>query len=292
MLFNLAPRLSRGEDFSPVFIVGSGRSGNTLLRRLLMANDEVYIPPETYVLGPVIRDFRRPSVRNWEVNCARVLDRFATSEDIETFPTKDFRDVLDQSCDLEKKEQSLARVLDLLYRHLANAAGSDASRWGDKTPLNCFHLGRIHATFPNAFYVHVVRDGYDVVASYLKMGRYKSAKEAAERWQRSVTAVHSFERRHKNKVRSVHYEDLVTETRMVLTSICGWLGLAFTESMVHPPHDAKRLGDVEQHAHHANVIAPINAKSIGLGRATLSKEDMSVCKKIFEPDMLRLGYHP
>ena len=260
------------------------------MRRLLMANDEVYIPPETYVLGPVIRDFKKPSVKGWELQCARVLDRFATSEDIESFPTRDFRDVMDAACDLDPAEQSLAKVLDLLYRHLSRAAGSEAIRWGDKTPLNCFHLDRIHATFPQAQYIHVVRDGFDVVASYLKMGRYDTAEDAAERWKKSVRAVRAFERRHKSHVRVVHYEDMVTETRMVLANMCGWLGLVFTEGMVHPPKHAERLGDVEQHAHHANVIEPINAKSIGLGRETLSKEQIAICRKIIEPDMKRLGY--
>ena len=34
-----------------LLIVGSGRSGNTLLRKLLMENCNIYIPPESYVLG-------------------------------------------------------------------------------------------------------------------------------------------------------------------------------------------------------------------------------------------------
>ena len=39
--------------YMPFFIIGSGRSGNTLLRTILETHPEVHIPPETYVIGKV-----------------------------------------------------------------------------------------------------------------------------------------------------------------------------------------------------------------------------------------------
>lgn len=47
--------LNNNEDYKPFFIIGSGRSGNTLLRRILTKKNGIVIPPETYVLGKVIR---------------------------------------------------------------------------------------------------------------------------------------------------------------------------------------------------------------------------------------------
>ncbi len=50
----------RGEErFRPFFIIGVGRSGNTLFRRILTAHSELHIPPETFVLGECIRKFKR-----------------------------------------------------------------------------------------------------------------------------------------------------------------------------------------------------------------------------------------
>ena len=292
MRLALPPPLHRNEDIAPVFIVGSGRSGNTLLRRLLMAGEEVYIPPETYVLARAIRDYRTRFAHGWEIRCARVLDLFATSEDAATFPTQDFGDLLDRVCDMPENQRSLARLLEEFYLHLARAAGSHALRWGDKTPLNAFHLNRIHAVFPLAQYIHVVRDGYDVVSSYKQMGRYGSIREAAERWQRAVAAIAAFERRHRAQVRTVHYEDLVAEPRMTLSGLCGWLGIGFSEGMLAPPADPSALGDVATHVHHANVAGPVTAASIGKGRKALSASERQTARAIIAPDMKRLGYLP
>jgi len=49
--------LNRGELINPFFIIGSGRSGNTLLRRVLFNHSKLHIPPETLVLGHVIKLF-------------------------------------------------------------------------------------------------------------------------------------------------------------------------------------------------------------------------------------------
>ena len=46
--------LNRDEGYRPFFIVGSGRSGNTLMRRVLQTSPELHIPPETFVLGDCI----------------------------------------------------------------------------------------------------------------------------------------------------------------------------------------------------------------------------------------------
>ena len=43
--------LHRSEDIHPFFIIGPDRSGNTLMRRVLEAHEDVHIPPESYVLG-------------------------------------------------------------------------------------------------------------------------------------------------------------------------------------------------------------------------------------------------
>ena len=39
------------------------------------------------------------------------------------------------------------------------------SRWAEKTPLNVRHLGWIYRHFPNARFIHVIRDGRDVACS-------------------------------------------------------------------------------------------------------------------------------
>jgi len=63
---------------SRIFIIGSGRSGNTLLRRILTGSEELYIPPETYVLGDTIRNFPEYSRLEWPSTCQLILGKFAS----------------------------------------------------------------------------------------------------------------------------------------------------------------------------------------------------------------------
>src|SRR5215204_558893 len=53
--------IHRGEGFSPFFIVGSGRCGTTLLRRILEADPTVHIPPENWVFQTMVRAYRKGS---------------------------------------------------------------------------------------------------------------------------------------------------------------------------------------------------------------------------------------
>ena len=77
--------LQRGEPYRPFFIVGSGRSGNTVLRRMLCAHGDLHIPPETYVLGDVIRVFRRHRGLLWRDLVPLVLGKFEFYPEFVTF---------------------------------------------------------------------------------------------------------------------------------------------------------------------------------------------------------------
>lgn len=130
-------RLNSNDNCSPIFIIGAGRSGTTLLRRFMMSQDEVYIPPKTYVLGRAIADVRVARfVLDWPSLVTLMLGHLALSADSHTFPTQQHRSVLEALQHIPVSERSLSRIFDAFYRHLALAAGSRATRWGDKTPLN------------------------------------------------------------------------------------------------------------------------------------------------------------
>lgn len=85
-------KLKNGYDLTkdcncrPIFIVGSGRSSNILVRRILSNEQDIYIPPETYVLGQVIKDFSNYSKLGWPVLVSLVFSHFNLSEDFSFFP--------------------------------------------------------------------------------------------------------------------------------------------------------------------------------------------------------------
>jgi len=102
-------------------------------------------------------------------------------------------------------------VLDAVFGQLAKHQGM--SRWGDKTPEYTHNLHVIGELFPEAKYIHLVRDGRDVALSV--MGRYwgpKNVYTAARSWKQAVCRVDRFvETLPPDRVLETTYERLLAD---------------------------------------------------------------------------------
>jgi LPS sulfotransferase NodH len=286
----LGPRhpLERGEETRPFFIVGSGRSGNTILRRILQASGQIHIPPEIYALSEGIRAYRRNRALPWAALVETTLGCFAFETDF-GIPLGPLAKRLSAA---PPTTRSLALILDALYRYHGEETHQRFERWGDKTPLNAFHLRSILAVFPRAQIVHVLRDGVDAACSYVAAGLQPDLRGAALRWRDSVAAVRSFMREHPASCREVRYEHLVTEPAAVVASVCDFLGIAFEPAMLEARDHVRDMGDAAQLAHHAAVRRPISAQSVGKGRRCLGAADRALLQELIGAELVSLGYAP
>jgi len=278
------------ERYRPFFIVGSGRSGNTLLRRILNDHSEIIIPPETYVLGAAISRFKRYRAMSWPDLVEYVLAAFEFYPEFETFGIS-LRPLVQKLKGTKKEKRNLALILNSFYMYYAEQTGKACRRWGDKTPLNTFALEAIYSVFPDARFIHIIRDGCDVVASYVKAGIYQSVEEAAKRWIRSIKTVNSFQVKYPDAVLNIRYEQLVTEPQQTLRTVCQFIGIDFQPQMLNEKNKNRaKLGDVEMRAHHSNVLKPISTSNIGRGRATLSVAQKEAIQLIIGEQLRILGY--
>jgi protein-tyrosine sulfotransferase len=280
----------KNEPYNPFFIVGSGRSGNTLLRRILASHGSYHIPPETYVLGAVITRYWQVSHMDWDDIVPFMYSFFQFHEEFETFEVKNLSELVRTVRRAEQNQRSLAFIINAFYEWHARQHGIAFKRWGDKTPLNVYALKRLHKVFPNAQFIHIVRDGGDVVASYLEAGIYQSAEEAAWRWRTAVSLCRQFGQANPGSYLEVRYEDLVTEPRETVGRICAFLGTPFDERMLELSEDTARLGDVPRREHHSEVLKPISADRIGKGRKALSEEQKRLVSAIIAKQLAELGY--
>jgi hypothetical protein len=277
------------QRYRPCFIVGSGRCGTTLLRRMLVAGGEIHIPPETYMLGPAVRFFRRQRDRTWTHLVRNVLAMFEYHREFEHFQVS-LRPVYLRLVEAPPAERSLAMVLDAMYRHHAGQTGATCTRWADKTPLNTFAMEEIRATFPDARFVNLIRDGVDVVHSWITADLGMTMEKAAERWTRAIVAAGGFSKRHAGACLDVRYEQLVASPADSLRRVCEFLGLGFHASMLEESPGAAPMGDVEARAHHANALRPVSTASVGKGRRELSLDDRQRLDRLIGRHLERLGY--
>ena len=275
----------------PVFIVGSGRSGTTLLRRMLMEGRQIHIPPESYVLGTVIRKFAVWRLLPWRWTVRRVLSEFERYPEFDRFDIS-LRPVEATLEVLPAASRTLATIIDAIYRHHSIEKGIATTRWGDKTPHNSYFLPEIHRVFPRGQFVHVLRDGCDVVSSMLEMGRYATIEQAAERWNSSLEAIHRFTGTHPDSIFEIRYEELATDPEATLRTVCEWLELDYRAEMVTSVGSAGNMGDVPSRAHHRNVLEPITTKSVGRGRRSLDESSSRQLERLIGATLESSGYPP
>jgi len=274
----------------PFFIIGSGRSGNTLLRTILVGNPTVCIPPESYVLGRVIRDYRLLRPLPWSILARLVVARFESCRHFSSWGI-DVRGFHRIAADLPPERRDLANLLDGFYRHYAESKCPLAERWGDKTPLNTRSVHLIDDVFPRARYIHMIRDGRDVVSSYLQAGLYTRPEDACERWHDSVERARAFGAKiGASRYMEVFYEDLVRDPEPVTRRTCAFLDLEYLPGMLETSGRAAGLGDTRELTHHRNVHKPITTGSIGSWRRRLDGPTRKLVEERLAPTLSALRY--
>ncbi len=273
----------------PFFIIGSGRSGNTLLRRVLQAHSELHIPPENHALGAAITIYRRNRGLPWPHLVDLILGTFQFSHGFDTFEL-DLRLLADQLHNAPDDQRNLAFVLDSFYRFHADSIGKSCVYWGDKTPLNTFNAFKIASVFPDARFIHMVRDGIDVVESYVRADLVGSHDEAADRWARSVKTARHVQKRYPGQFLEVRYEALVREPASTIECVCTFLEIDFEPRMLTSIDHASAMGDVERYKHHAQAKLPIHTESIGRGRRSLDSVVLATLREGMGSQLRELGY--
>jgi hypothetical protein len=213
---------------NPFFIIGSGRSGTTLLRLMLAAHSRLTIPPETWFLIPLVEQLPHRDV--------------LTSEQVEQAI-----DIITQHYrwpDLEIESDELARlarglpeptvrgVADLIYDRLAARDG--APRWGDKTPPYAKIAPEIVELYPDAQFIHLVRDGRDVsISMYRKRWWGRWLIENTSEWRESMGWMkRNREVLDSDRILEMRYEDLVLDTEGTARRVCEFLGEEFEPAML------------------------------------------------------------
>ena len=272
----------------PFFIIGSGRSGNTLLRSILSGNSDISIPPESYRIPFAIKKFHIFNNRDWEDIVPQVLKEF---EDCKEFYTWEI-DITDAQKRLENiadSKRTLSNIFDELFCTYTEKHSPGSKIWGDKTPMNTLYLDWIGTVFPRSKFIHIIRDGRDVASSYLKMERYDTILEAANRWINSIESAQSFGSKIKENYIEIRYEELVTKPEEVIKYTCDFLDIDYDSKMLDHTKQVKKLGDTDKQ-HHSNLSKPISSDSVGKWRNNLSESDQESITKLLHKHLQRLGY--
>lgn len=258
----------------PFFIIGCGRSGNTLLRSMLVAGGEVAIPPESYVWPRIIRIFQTYNFLPWEKLCSLIIAEFEAYKEFYTWEVNLY--IAHKNARILKgKEQTLSNIINEVYKAYQLEKTGEIKRWGDKTPINTLYIDKILKVYPNAKFIHIVREPKDVVCSLVKAGLNTNYENAANTWVSYVNrAINLRKKLKENQFFEIRYESLVFDPESELQSVCKFLGINFNSSMLDFYKFKESLGDVKYGKHHENIGKPISTKSIEKWKTILTKDQV------------------
>jgi hypothetical protein len=116
----------------------------------------------------------------------------------------------------------------------AYADGQGKSRYGDKMPGYVVRVALLARLFPEAKFIHIIRDGRDVALSLTDLWFAKRGLGAAALfWKRRVELGRAAgSRLEPRRYREVRYEDLIADPQPVVRGLCDFADLAFEPAML------------------------------------------------------------
>jgi Sulfotransferase family len=265
----------------PLLVLGVSRSGTTLLRVMLDRSSQLAIPNESFFVplladrhllrvdpDEFVDDLRRlKTVREWGVPLAKVRTRL-------------------------RDRMPIGRAIAAIYEVYAEEHGKQ--RWGDKTPMYMRHLPLLRRLFPDAQYVHLIRDGRDAAISFLSMSEGiafetwahpRSPAAFASVWRSEVAAA----RRHGQRLGpgrylEVRYEDLVADAEGSLRRICSFAALPYEPAMTDYTGS-----ESEEKAHQQSLKRPLTP-GLRDWRTQMSAADAGAFESVAGDLLRELGY--
>lgn len=255
--------MTREDGF--IAIGGSSGSGTTLLAAVLGRLPRLYCGPELSCLDKA-ELYDRP----WPAYRRRFRLNPRTRLEIEDVRWR--RPMFDSLSETPVARPELARLAAAANDYVGYVRSfesllldrTDRERWVEKTPTNVFCAGRMLEAFPDARFIHLVRDGRDSVVSQLRRGRslYHSS------WIWLCAAASGVLLRDHPRALTVRYEDMTADPSATLRRLCEWLGEPFEDRML----TGAAGGGMVHDSWTSSPAEPINQRSVGRYRAELDRQ--------------------
>jgi Sulfotransferase family len=204
---------------SPVFTIGCGRSGTTLLYHMILsAGDFAVYRTESNAINLLEPRFGDLSVLK---NRQRLMNAWLESKlfQVSGLDAEQIRSKVLAEC------TNGGNFLRIVMEEIARQQG--VRRWAECTPEHLLHLKRIKETIPDALIVHIIRDPRDVALSTEKLGyirplpwdRTPRTMVAGLYWEWMVNRGRKDGRELGRDYIEIHFEDLITDPPKVLAKL-------------------------------------------------------------------------
>jgi len=188
---------------------------------------------------------------------------------------------------LSKKQcKTMPQLIDSFLTE--NAIGERKSRWLDKTPYYILHMETLVTMFPDAQFIHIIRDGRDCAVSMMARKndlRIYNVYQAAYIWNRYVSSgQNSGKEFGPKKYFELSYEKLVTDPKPVIKKLCQFLQEEYSEDIIN----FKKSRD---HKSKTPLLSqPLQNNNTQKWQIKLSKNQIRIFEKVAGQTLLQNNY--
>jgi hypothetical protein len=277
----------------PIFVVGVGRSGTTLLSAMMSAHSRLSCGPETHF-------FRRLAEVDARALCAAATWPGPAADFIRSIThtgfVTDARKPLTEKYRLDPgsiekylrgKEPTMANVLGSVTEQFMIAKGK--ARWIEKTPGHILYLREIRSYFPQSPIVRIVRDPRDVSLSLMKVPwGVQSFIEGILFWEQLDRQSRAFFG-DDARCYTLRFEDLVTSPVETLEKLCGFLGETFEPGMLDTSATGAEI-NARNVPWKAKVSEAVDGRRVGAWRSEISRDENCLAEAVLGDRLLAYGY--
>lgn len=275
------------------FILSRPRTGSTLLRTLLDAHPNIAIPPECQFIINLYPRYGR--VEHWIPEIIEDFIRDLSRQHLLETWNLDFQSLRDTLRALPDP-MNYKDICRQVYLHYESVYPKGPVSWiGDKNPGYALQIPTLLKLFPEARFIHLVRDYRDNHISLADSGfELPLPAYTVAKWRHFYRTIEYHARRHPEQFYTLRYEDLVEHPEASLGAICDFLDLPRHPSMLD--FFKQKQDFIEHHAdarffqYHQRLLAPVDTDRKDLWRDRLSERAVRHADFAAGRDAERAGY--
>lgn len=287
--------INNQKEIPIVFILAKGRSGTTLLQTMLDAHSEIIAPFESRFVAHFQN--RYASITNWTPTLKNRFIKDVLGEMKISFFWEIEHDVLFKRVHALPQVTSYAMLCRQVYLSSKSFFEKQTPKViVDKNPIYALLIPLLTKIFPEARFIHCVRDFRANCASFHKFHPQKSMTELGYMWNRYNIKIEVLKQKYPHKFHTINYEDLVTKPSQTLSSICDFLHVRYQPSMLlyhekvskfyaayverSQTTEIKHIRELGAQTVHKNLSEPLNPNLINNWKKKLSEDQVTTLEKI------------
>jgi hypothetical protein len=275
------------------FITGRPRSGTTLLRTLFDAHQNIVVPFECNFIIDLFPKYG--NTKKWSANIKESFLKNLYKQPLFNFWEIDQKTLREEFLN-QPPEMSYSDVCKFIYLHFKSLIPKEKIVLiGDKNPIYTIHLKRLSKLFPDAKFIHIVRDYKDQISSMLKVDFEKPfIPSLAFRWKYFNRIACNFKKEYPEKILFVKYEDFVKSPETEAVRMFNFLGIPFQESILnfYKEKDVfeKIYSKEKIEKYHKELFQPITTRRIGMWKQNIKENKIEAIETIIGKTADACGY--